>query len=183
MALPDDFSEAEKRIRAEFMLHLRWMGCRDAELSLGKELAAAELVPGLAIVFMFHGDGRIREHALRNLGGPLPSPESVFAVLRRLNDWVPQVCNAVRDAALRFLPETSASVIVPALKSLLPAVSSWLRWEVSGREIFSAVLMRADVAEALLATVISSREPKLGLVFRELSRPQSIEPQLERVWR
>ena len=183
MVLPDDFGEAEKRIRAEFMLHHRWMGYRDAELSLGKELAAVELVPDLAFVFMFHGDGRIREHALRNLGGPLPSPANVFAVLRRLNDWVPQVRNAARDAALRSLPETSASVIVPALKSLLPGVSSWLRWEESGREIFGAVLRRADVAEALLATVISSREPKLGLVFRELSRSQSIDPQLERVWR
>lgn len=55
-------------------------------------------------------DGRVREDAVRKLGG-LGNTEAIKALLIRLNDWVPQVRAAAKDAILR-LANTSSNAAV-----------------------------------------------------------------------
>ncbi len=55
-------------------------------------------------------DGRVREDAVRRLGG-LGNTEAIKELLIRLNDWVPQVRSAAKDAILR-LANTSSNAAV-----------------------------------------------------------------------
>ena len=95
---------------------------------------AVQQIPGLAEVFLFHQDGYVREAALQQLDTPLTAPASIYALFWRTNDWVPEVREAAHEALARVLPQTSADVIVPALKAALPRIASWGRWSQAGPE-------------------------------------------------
>ena len=144
---------------------------------------AVQQIPGLAEVFLFHQDGYVREAALQQLATPLAAPASIYALLWRTNDWVPEVREAAHEALARVLPQTSAEVIVPALKAALPRIASWGRWSQAGPERITTLAQRDDVASALVDDVIQSESAALTVVFRELCKTPKIDPQLERIFR
>ena len=181
--LPSEFARLERRIHEEFSLFHRWSTDTQTTRLLDDEIMATKSVPGLSRVFMFHGDGRVRAAALDQLQGPLIAPGSVYALFWRLNDWVPEVREIAKRAIERCLPTTPAVVIVPALKVLLLHVPSWGRWSQDGPETINALLMRQDVVESLLQDIISTRQSKLGLIFREISRNPWVDQHLEKVLR
>ena len=77
-------------------------------LRLRTDVSDAErllLTPGLASLFIFHRNGRVREAALARLSGGLPNPFLFAAVAWRLNDWVPQVRAAAVCCARRVFAE------------------------------------------------------------------------------
>ncbi len=180
---PDDLNKMEGKIRSNLNLHYRWSSDRD---DIGKaareELWAVQNVPDLPLVFMFHGDGRIRQEALRNLKGPLPTSANVYGLSWRLNDWVPQVNQAAYGAFERTMPQTSAEVIVPALIAILPHINSWGRWPPEGPKAINSLLSRPDVAAKLLGLISTTREPRLGEIFRELSRNDWIDQHIHHVF-
>lgn len=183
MREPDDLRNAERFVRSEFLLCHRWSGVRDQDVLRRKEMLAVEQLPGLSRVFMFHGDGRIREAALRNLDGPLIAPANAYALFWRLNDWAAQVRDAAQDAVQRSMPMTPAIVIIPALRALLPYVASWGRWSQEGRQALDAMLMRQDVVEVLVEEIVTTRRAQLGLQFREICCNPGVDPHLERMFR
>ncbi|EEW59081.1 conserved hypothetical protein [Ruegeria sp. TrichCH4B] len=144
---------------------------------------AVQQIPGLAEVFLFHQDGYVREAALQQLDTPLTAPASIYALFWRTNDWVPEVREAAHEALARVLPQTSADVIVPALKAALPRIASWGRWSQAGPERITTLAQRDDVASALVDDVIQSESAALTVVFRELCKTRKIDPQLERIFR
>lgn len=180
---PRDLNKIEGQIRAELNLHYRWSSDR---LDIGKaareELCAVQNVPDLPFVFMFHGDGRIRQEALRNLEGPLPTPANVYGLFWRLNDWVPQVNQAAYEALEWVMPRTSTEVIIPALTAILPHLNSWGRWSREGPEAVHRILSRPDVSTKLLENVRTTRQPRLGEVFRELCRSDWIDQHISDVF-
>lgn len=182
-AQPTEFTKLEHRIRDELSLHQRWQSDRDTSRLLRQEIAAVEAIPGLAEVFMFHGDGRVRQAAMQHIDGPLMAPACVHALFQRLNDWVPEVRDTAMRAAERCLPATQADVIAPALAALLPHVASWGRWSQSGPEAVDALLMRQDVADRMLRDIVETRQSGLGLLFREICRNPWVDQHLERVFR
>ncbi|NKX75443.1 hypothetical protein HGG73_14900 [Rhodobacteraceae bacterium R_SAG3] len=148
-----------------------------------KSVKAVQQIPGLAEVFLFHQDGYVREAALQQLDTPLTAPASIYALFWRTNDWVPEVREAAHEALARVLPQTSADVIVPALKAALPRIASWGRWSQAGPERITTLAQRDDVASALVDDVIQSESAALTVVFRELCKTPKIDPQLERIFR
>lgn len=183
MREPDDLRNAERFVRSEFSLYHRRTGVREVDALCRKEILAVEQLPGLSRVFMFHGDGRVREAALRNLEGPLISPASAYALFWRLNDWAAQVRNAAQDALQRSMPMTPAIVIIPALRALLPYVASWGRWSHEGQQALDAMLMRQDVVQLLVEEIVTTRRAQLGLQFREICRNPGVDTHLERMLR
>ena len=90
-----------------------------------------------------HYSGYVREAALRRCAA-LPLPGLFPLVVNRLNDWVPQVTQAAREAFMALLP------VVPAAQVLaeLPAV---LQLQNAGRADHASWL--AQVEERLLAVL------------------------------
>ncbi|TLP61430.1 hypothetical protein FEE96_14400 [Parasedimentitalea maritima] len=180
---PEHFTKLEYRIRAEFSLYHRWSSNKKVKHLLNAEIAAAQQLTGLPLIFMFHGDGRVREAALKHLEGPLVAPANVYSLFWRMNDWSPIVRDAAKHAARKCLPTTPATVIYPALKAMLPHVPNWGRWSNEGPAFVDATLMRQDVAELLLRDIIETSQPRLGQLFREIFRNPWIDQHLEHVAR
>lgn len=180
---PEALNKIEGKIRSELHLHYRWSSDRGDILKAAREeIRAVQEMPDLAHVFMFHGDGRVREEAIRNLAGPLPAPASVYALFWRLNDWVPQVRSLSYKALKRVMPSTPAMVVVPALKATLPHLNSWGRWSSEGPEAVSEILGRPDISTRILEEIKKTRQPRLGQIFRELSRNSVIDEHIESVF-
>lgn len=179
---PVELNKIEGKVRSELHLHYRYSsGGRDILKDAQEEIHAVQEMPDLSHVFMFHGDGRVREEAIRNLAGPLPTPASVYALFWRLNDWVPQVRSLSYGALKRVMPSTSAMVIVPALTAILPHLNSWGRWSSEGPEAVREILGRPDIATRMLENIKMTRQPRLGQIFRELSRNSVIDEHIESV--
>ena len=180
---PNALNKIEGTIRSELHLHYRWSSDRGDFLKAARaEIRAVQGRPDLAHIFMFHGDGRVREEAIRNLAGPLQTSANVYALFWRLNDWVPQVRSLSLQAFERVMPITSASVIVPALTAVLPHLNSWGRWSREGPEAVREIMARPDVATQLLEDIRTTRKPRLGQIFRQLSRSSVIDQHIESVF-
>lgn len=181
---PNALSKIEGKIRSELHLHYRWSSdSGDILKAAREEIRAIQEMPDLAHVFMFHGDGRVREEAIRNLTGPLPTPACVYALFWRLNDWVPQVRSLSHKTFKRVMPSTSAMVVVPALKAILPHLSSWGRWSGEGPEAVRKILGRPDISARILDDIKMTRQPRLGQIFSELSRNSVIDEHIESVFK
>ncbi|WP_294225393.1 hypothetical protein [uncultured Shimia sp.] len=180
---PNALNQLEAKIRSELGLHYRWSSNRRGILKAAREeILAVREMPALSQVFIFHGDGRVREEAIRNLSGPLSSPASVYALFLRLNDWVPQVRSLSHQAFKRVMPSTPAMVLVPALTAILPHLNSWGRWSSEGPEAVREIMGRSDVASRLVENLKTTRQPRLGQIFRELSRYSVIDQYIEGIF-
>lgn len=84
-------------------------------------------------------DGHVREAALRQINCLTPQdlPQALPLVLRRLNDWVPQV----RDQALSVLPQLMLDGLEPAWAAALPELERFARAQ---RQSPEPVLRRFD---------------------------------------
>lgn len=180
---PRDFSKTEKMLRSTLQLYSRWPSDQNYSLkAVRREIQAVREMPNLADVFVFHGDGHVREEAMRNLRGPLMAPVSVYAIFWRMNDWVPEIRNVSFDALNRVLPQTPAPIIVPALFAVLPHMNSWGRWSSEGSEAVRKVLTRPDVFEHVVDNLKMKRQPRLGQIFREISRNAVIDQHIEGIF-
>ena len=182
MIQPDDIRNAERFIRLEFSLYSRWQGERYQDALRNTEIKAVKQIQGLSSVFIFHGDGLVREAALNQLHEPLTTPASVYGLFWRLNDWAPQVRQAAQNTMNRLMPVTPAVVIVPALRILLPHVMNWGRWTQEGQEALDVTLTRPDVLEMLIDDIVTTRQAQLGYQFREICRNPAVDQHLERMF-
>jgi hypothetical protein len=66
--------------------------------------------PDYAWLFLFHGNGYVREAALDAINDPPSSPFFFAALTWRLNDWVWQVREAAAECASRVLPRMDADL-------------------------------------------------------------------------
>jgi len=109
-----------------------------------------------------HYDGYVREAALIR-AVELRSPELLAAIVERLNDWVPQVRHAARNALLTLVPLLPADAVLHTL----PAID---RLRHATREDHSAWIRRYELAiiEQLGAELIID-EAQGGMA--ELARP------------
>lgn len=130
--------------------------------------------PRLAWMFIFHRDGRLREAALRQIGGGLESPFLVAAVALRLNDWAAPVRAAARACAERTFPQTQASVLARAMPFLMSRRDHWRRWN-EEPAILAASLARPDVAAALADLFRTGEFGGLARAFRQALRQPGID--------
>lgn len=136
----------------------------------------------LEYLLFFHRDGRVREVALLKASGGLRSPFFFAAVAWRLNDWVSQVRDAAARCVQRNFPLTEPRVVAAAAIALLPRQGSWRRWQ-KERDIFDALLARADVAEQLAELMISKPTGAVASTLRIALRATALDPYLERIAR
>lgn len=86
-------------------------------------MAALTKHPALGYFFIFHGDGHLREAALKCLIEPPDSPFEFAAVTYRLNDWVEQVRDVAYDCASKLFPNVSAEVVAESSFLAYPVIT------------------------------------------------------------
>lgn len=70
-----------------------------------------------------------RERALKTLSGGAPNSFLLALVVRKLNDWVPQVRASARDVLPLIAEASDPEIIVDVLFITLPYWDSWRRKE------------------------------------------------------
>lgn len=121
-------------------------------------------IDGLEYLFLFHGNGYLREAALHKLDGVASSAFLFAAIAYRLNDWVEPVRRAAFTCALRVFPQTDPEIIVDAAMVLLNQKRLWER----GRAEFVIIdetFSRPDVTQYLVARLKVVRNGAPGRVL------------------
>jgi len=73
------------------------------------------------------GNGYKREEALNLLDGGAPSSFLFALLIRRLNDWVPEIRNTAREVVPRCAKKTNPAYIIDVLCLIFPNWNSWGR--------------------------------------------------------
>jgi hypothetical protein len=168
---PMIFPQVEEMIRHHF--HLHRLVDANGEIYHGAELRSGDLKrlsanPELAAVLIFHGDGWIREAALRTLNSPLSRSIVAYGLMSRLNDWSPQVRAAASSAFDRCLRTADPDVLAPAIWIVLRNGLGWGRWP-DGYFAFVDKIMAHDGLVSVLANhVVGEKRGGNGAVFRAM---------------
>jgi HEAT repeat protein len=147
-------------------------------LSRGKsEIELLKETADLEYLYVFHGNGFCREVALQRINGPLPGPFFVVALIRRLNDWVPQVRHAAAKCLLRTAGLTDPRFVSSAALHLLVRIESWRRWG-DESEALDEVLASPDIAQCLAADIAASKVGAMSRALRGALRRPALDPYL-----
>ncbi|MCS3430263.1 hypothetical protein [Klebsiella sp. BIGb0407] len=120
-------------------------------------------------------DGFRREAALRTLSGGAPGSFLFALVVRRLNDWVPQVREAARDALPLLAEYSDPEIIVDVLFAIFPCWSSWGRMGDAEKNTLLHILLTEKVAESLTRRLISSTQGPAARVFMQAGRTTALD--------
>ena len=177
---PSTIAAVEREIRHLALLHPYDIHRRSRVLKLFKIKSEQDVMletEGLEYLYLFHGDGYLREAALDKLATPLNNPFLFTAVAYRLNDWVRDVRRAAHACALRCFPITKAEVIAVAALFLIEQKDAWRRWaDVSS--VLEETLRRGDVVACLAAEIKHRRNGPMGRVLRYALRSDLIDDHL-----
>lgn len=133
---------------------------------------------------LFSRDGFRRERVLKTTKAGAPSSFLLAVLLRRLNDWVPQVREAARETAGLVLLKTDADIISDVAWVILPARSSWRRLDRHDQLVLDTIVDRPEVASALAKKLVNASSGPAATVLRQASRRPSLDrflPQLASV--
>lgn len=115
-------------------------------------------------------DGYKREKTLRALSGAAPNTFFFLLVVRRLNDWVPQVRAAAREKLPEIARATNSEFVVEALCIALSNWNSWGRIEEAEKMVLLQMICEKPVADLLSAKLISSTSGPMPFLFSQLGR-------------
>ncbi|MEY4751965.1 MAG: hypothetical protein RIQ60_4179 [Pseudomonadota bacterium] len=116
------------------------------------------------------GDGRTRESALLRVGPSAPSAFFLALALRRLNDWVPQVRRAAREALPDLAVNSEPGKVAEVLWTLLCHWTSWGRMDVQDRQTVAAIASQDAVSRALKSKIMGTTAGPAALVFAQCAR-------------
>ncbi|WP_133303971.1 hypothetical protein [Aurantiacibacter aquimixticola] len=134
--------------------------------------------PDVALLFIFHRNGFIRQAALERIRGPIPNTFLVAALAWRLNDWVPQVRKSALACAARCLPKTDAKPLADFFFETVHPRTTWRRWNARGKAVLEEAITRDDVKEEIVAKLLDGRKGPLPSFLSYLLRYDWIDPYL-----
>lgn len=123
-------------------------------------------------------DGHRREKALRTLGDSAPNKFFLALVLRRLNDWVPQVRQAAEQSLPKLLLGSNPDVVAEVVCFTLTHWSTWIRIEASARSAVLNAVSKPDVLTAIKRRLLTSAQGPLCTILNELSRCEVMDSDL-----
>lgn len=112
-----------------------------------------------------NADGFRRERALKILSGGAPNSFLFALAVRRLNDWVPQVREAARNALPLIAEFSNPEIIVDVLFITLPYWNSWGRMEEAEKNALVQIILMDKVAEPLKKRLMLSTSGPVATVF------------------
>jgi hypothetical protein len=130
---------------------------------------------------LFNGDGFQREGALREISQGAPNAFLFAILLRRLNDWVPQVRLAAREAIVRSAAKTETRIIVDTLWGSLPYMHSWGRWQEIDKDTLIDLVGVERVPELLALRIMRRRDGPAATILSQIARRSDIDGYLVRI--
>lgn len=166
----------EKFIRSEFASGLR--DNQDSRFGMPKKPSNF-----LTWIDLISWDGYRRERALLALSGPAPNRFFLALVIRRLNDWVPQVRRAAREKIPGIVALSAVEDFIDVLCITLPHWGSWGRMEESDRRVLLDSLSNKDIAEALKRKIVSAASGPITSIFSQVGRTPVLDDYLNDIAR
>lgn len=158
----------ERLIRGEIVLSLRNDSSKQGNLG-------SHQVGSLRWMDICNADGFKRERALKNLSGGAPNSFLLALVVRKLNDWVPQVRAAARDVLPLIAEASDPKVIVDVLFITLPYWNSWGRMEDIEKEVLMKIVLMEKVADALKQRLLTSSSGPVTAIFSQAGRTTALD--------
>jgi hypothetical protein len=126
-------------------------------------------------------NGYTRENALRSLSGEVPNTFFFSLVLRRLNDWVPQVRLAAREKLLEMARSTNPQYVAEALCIAISNWHSWGRIAVADKAVILQVIAEKNIAALLRERLVSSAAGPMPTIFAQLGRTTILDASLKHI--
>lgn len=176
----------ERLIRGEFELARRTSAVQESSgwralIPFGGSTERAESERFLTWIDLSSWDGYVRERTLRTLAGPAPNSFFLSLAARRLNDWVPQVRAAAREAVPRLARTTDPEQVVDMLCAMLPTWTSWGRVEPLDKQVMTEFASIEGVAFALKRRVTSATAGPMAAVLSQALRTAVLDRHLTRI--
>jgi len=124
---------------------------------------------------LFSGNGYRRERVLRAVKAQAPSAFLLAMLIRRLNDWVPQVREAAQDTVRHALKTSPADMVTEVAWAMLPVRTTWNRIDADGVAIVESISERSDVVEAIFRKLMGAPTGRPSIVLREVSRRANLD--------
>lgn len=119
-----------------------------------------------------------RENALRNIAAGVPNAFAYSLVLRRLNDWVPEVRAAAREQLLAISLRTAPEHVGQGLLSTLSNWQSWGRLDDTDRKAVVDLMSIEQVGISLKLRLISATFGPSAAVLAQFGRTPWIDQSL-----
>lgn len=129
----------------------------------------------IAAVYLFHGDGFVREAALNALASPITHSVVAYGLIRRLNDWSPNVRSAARRALSRCFGQSEPSVLVPAIWVVLRDGAEWGRWKQGYAGLINEIMQHPQLAQRLVLRLQSETRAGTSTIFQALCQNPKID--------
>lgn len=128
-----------------------------------------------------HGDGYKREKSLRALSEGAPNAFFLALFVRRLNDWVPQVRKAAREALPSLIKSTAPEHVAEVLCMLLLSWHSWGKMEETDKQIFLDMVISEEISLLLKSRLISSTSGPMPLLLSQTGRTGILDNHLNEI--
>ncbi|RPD94239.1 hypothetical protein BBB56_21395 [Candidatus Pantoea deserta] len=122
-----------------------------------------------------HADGFRRERALRVIPEGAPNAFLLALAVRRLNDWVPQVREAARDALPLIAASSDPETLVDVLFITLPYWNTWGRMGESEKDVLMKIISMHSVTEPLKKRLMLSTSGPAATLFIQTARTAALD--------
>lgn len=121
-------------------------------------------------------NGFERERIVRVVTGGAPNRFFFAILVRRLNDWVPQVRAAARERIVDIAGQTPPEQVVDTLWSVYAHANTWGRMESEDRRVLASLIDAKEVALALKNRILSAIAGPATIIFSQASRSPALDP-------
>lgn len=115
-------------------------------------------------------DGHRREKALRTLSPNVPNKFLLALIIRRLNDWVPQVRLAARELLPEIILKSNPNDVVDVISFSLSHWSSWRRIEQPDRNTLLEAISSKNLSSTIANKIINSASGPANVILTQASR-------------
>lgn len=115
-------------------------------------------------------DGYKREEGLYALSGAAPNAFFLTLVIRRLNDWVPQVREAAKEVIPSIIEKSKPEDVIEALTAVFLNWDSWGKIAKADRQMLLHISSIESLAVGFKSKLISSISGPMPSLFSQLGR-------------
>lgn len=133
--------------------------------------------PTFALLCTLHGDGYVREAALRSATTPLVSPLLAHILIARLLDWVPEVRKEALACLNRLAPVTDPAIMAEGLLGALADLPRRPAWREVSLDLFTCLAGRSIIPLAADRLGARRNGPN-GVLLRRLMSSPEVDPRL-----